>query len=216
VSRTVLFDIDGTLLLLRGLGRDAMERAIEEVWGIPHALRGVFFGGATDGGVAGRVAPGRARRPMWDRYVEIFQRMLASRDGEFAPLPGVVALLDALESKGARLGLLTGNIRVSALAKLGAVGLERRFDLSLSSFAEDGDRREEIAEAARRRCGDGPLTLVGDAVADVTCAKHVGARVLAVTTGLHTRDDLAAAQPDLLVDDLSETDALCAWLLSQP
>jgi phosphoglycolate phosphatase-like HAD superfamily hydrolase len=122
-----------------------------------------------------------------------------------------VPLLDALRERGVRLGLLTGNVREGAEIKLGKVGILDRFDLSISGFAEDGVERNEIAAAARRRCGDLPLTVVGDTVADVRCARHIGARALAVTGGFEEHAVLAAASPDHLVSGLGPE--LLPWLL---
>jgi phosphoglycolate phosphatase len=207
----VLFDIDGTLLSFHGVGRLAMERAMEEVWGIAGALRGISFAGATDGLVAARVAPHLPRAPMWGRYVE---HLAANVRAMPAPRlhDGVVELLDALDVRGARVGLLTGNLRAGAAIKLEAVGILHRFDLAVSAFAEDGDARAEIAAAARRRAGDAPISIVGDTVADIACARHIGARVVAVATGGSGEEALAAAGPDLLVRDLTATEALAAWL----
>lgn len=210
----ILFDIDGTLLLIYPIGRDAMSKAMEEVWGIPEALKGVYFGGFTDGAAAQRVATGRDPGEMWERYLVHLRAMTAARD-DIAPLPGVTELLDALERSGHRPGLLTGNIRAGAEIKLAAAGLEDRFDYERSAFAEDGEDRLAIAEAARRRCGDGPLTIVGDTLADIRCARHIGARVLSVATGHEGEEKLREAGPDRCVPDLSATDDLCAWLLRQ-
>jgi phosphoglycolate phosphatase-like HAD superfamily hydrolase len=211
VSRpTILFDIDGTLVRFDGLGRRAMARAMEEVWGLRGALDGISFAGATDSGVALRVGPRLDRGPMWSRYVDHLRRATAAR-GDLAPLEGVVPLLDALRGRGARLGLLTGNVREGAEVKLGAVGILDRFDLSISGFAEDGVERTEIAAAVRRRCGDAMLTVVGDTAADVRGARHIGARALAVAWGFEERDALAAAGPDHLVSGLSPE--LLPWLL---
>jgi phosphoglycolate phosphatase-like HAD superfamily hydrolase len=210
----ILFDVDGTLLRFGTVGREAMGRAMEEVWGIPDALGDIYFGGFTDGAAAERVAPGRDRHAMWERYL-VYLRALTSGRDDFGPLPGVPALLDALDARGERPALLTGNLRAGAEIKLAAAGLEGRFDYARSAFAEDGDARLEIAAAARRRCGDGPLTVVGDTLADIRCARHIGARVLCVATGPETVEQLQAAGPDRCVPDLRATDDLCAWLLGR-
>jgi len=193
-----------------GLGREAMGRAIEEVWGIPDALRDVSFAGATDGSIATRVAPGRDRAAMWRRYLEILDELVADRSPE--PLPGVLSLLDRLAARGARLGVLTGNIRAGAAIKLRCARLLDRFDFERSGFGDDGESRADVAAAARRRCGDG-ITVVGDTPADVACARHIGARVLGVETGFADPGTLGAAGPDRLVADLTATDDLAAWLL---
>jgi phosphoglycolate phosphatase-like HAD superfamily hydrolase len=210
---TVLFDIDGTLLRFKGLGRQAMGRAMEEVWGLRDPLREISFVGGTDSAVARRVGKGLDREAMWRRYVAILSELVDAHD-DLEPLPGVIALLDRLRDGGARLGLLTGNIRGGAKIKLEAVGLLDRFDLSLSAFAEDGERREEVAEAARHRCGDGAIWIVGDSINDIRCARHVGAPVLVVTTGPQSRELLDGGRPDRLVDDLSATDEIADWLLA--
>jgi phosphoglycolate phosphatase len=210
----ILFDVDGTLLRFYPVGREAMTKAMEEVWGVRDALKDVYFGGFTDGAAAKRVAPDRDPKEMWERYLVHLRAILADRD-HLAPLPGVVSLLDALEARGHRPALLTGNLRAGAEIKLGAAGLRDRFDYPRSAFAEDGDERLEIAAAARRRCGNGPLTVVGDTLADIRCARHIGARVLSVATGPETAEQLQAAAPDRCVPDLSATDDLCDWLLAR-
>ncbi len=209
-SRTILFDIDGTLVRFHGLGRRAMARAMEEVWGLRGALDGISFAGATDSGVAARVGKGLDRAAMWSRYVEHLREAAAARQ-DLAPLEGVVPLLDELRTSGVRLGILTGNVRAGAEIQLGAVGLLDRFDLAISGFAEDGVARTEIAAVARRRCGDAPLTVVGDTVADILGARHIGARSLAVAWGFEEKDALAAARPDHLVNALGPE--LLSWLL---
>jgi len=192
-----------------------MGRAMQELWGLVQALRDVSFAGATDYGIVERIAPGRDTQSFWPSYCRHLQEMIAER-ADWAPLPGVVALLDSLREHGVRLGLLTGNIRSGAEIKLRSVGLWERFDLSLSGFAEDGREREAISEAVLRRCGAHPRALVGDSVADVRCARHVGVRVLCVATGPQPSSMLAGAAPDRLVDDLTATDDLVAWLLAPP
>jgi len=207
---TILFDIDGTLVRFDGLGRRAMARAMEEVWGLRGALEGISFSGLTDSWVAERVGPGRDRAAMWSRYVDHLRADAAARS-DVAPLEGVVPLLDALRERGAKLGLLTGNVRAGAQIKLGAVGILDRFDFAISGFAEDGVERTEIAAKARQRCGPDPLVVVGDTVADVRGARSIGARSLAVAWGFEDREALAAEGPDRLVSGLGPE--LLSWLL---
>jgi HAD superfamily hydrolase (TIGR01549 family) len=207
---TILFDIDGTLVRFHGLGRRSMALAMEEVWGLRGALDGISFAGATDSGVAERVGPGRDRAAMWARYVQHLRAAALGRD-DLAPLEGVVPLLDALEARGVRLGLLTGNVREGAEIKLRAVRILDRFDFAISGFAEDGMARTEIAAAARERCGDAPLVVVGDTVADIVGARHIGAKSLAVAWGFEEEATLRAAGPDRLVSALGPE--LLPWLL---
>jgi phosphoglycolate phosphatase-like HAD superfamily hydrolase len=47
--------------------------------------------------------------------------------------------------------------------------------------------------------------VIGDTTLDIACARHIGARAVAVATGFQTKTELAAEQPDLLLDDLRGT-----------
>ena len=52
--------------------------------------------------------------------------------------------------------------------------------------------------------------MIGDTPHDVSCGRAIGANVLAVVTGWHTRDQLHACAPDLILDDLSDPAPLLA------
>jgi len=45
--------------------------------------------------------------------------------------------------------------------------------------------------------------VIGDTPLDVACAKAIDAKVLAVATGKHRREELAPLQPDWAVENLS-------------
>jgi phosphoglycolate phosphatase-like HAD superfamily hydrolase len=48
------------------------------------------------------------------------------------------------------------------------------------------------------------IWVIGDTPLDIGCARAIGARVLAVATGVHTLDQLHDAGPDLALSDLSD------------
>ena len=50
--------------------------------------------------------------------------------------------------------------------------------------------------------------VIGDTPLDVRCARAVGARAVAVATGWHPHEELAAHKPDYLLADLSDAEAL--------
>jgi phosphoglycolate phosphatase-like HAD superfamily hydrolase len=68
-------------------------------------------------------------------------------------------------------------------------------------------RYEGVANADR-------VWVVGDTPLDVRCARAIGANAVAVATGWHAHEELAASGPDLLLNDLSDPSALPAsWRL---
>jgi phosphoglycolate phosphatase-like HAD superfamily hydrolase len=44
--------------------------------------------------------------------------------------------------------------------------------------------------------------VIGDTTLDIRCARHIGARSVAVATGFQAKNELVAAAPDVLLDDL--------------
>ena len=52
------------------------------------------------------------------------------------------------------------------------------------------------------------IVIIGDTPKDVACGAHLGVRTLAVATGSHPLDDLAATGADHVFADLSDVDAV--------
>ena len=55
--------------------------------------------------------------------------------------------------------------------------------------------------------------MIGDTPRDIECGKAIGARTVAIATGNYSRAQLSDHNPDFLLDDLSDTDAVVAVLL---
>ncbi len=219
---TVLFDIDGTLLTTRGAGFAAMREVLRLMFGLDE-IPDVAVHGRTDTGIAGDVFAHHGinfssiRDEFFDRYVRQLETTLPRFPG--VVLPGVPELLSRLQARErVATGILTGNCRGAARLKLRHVGLEHYFDEIGGYGCASADRNvvaERAIDAARQRMGASfvpdRVWVVGDTMNDIRCARHVGARVVAVATGGDTRDALARAQPDLLVESLLELD-VDRWL----
>jgi len=212
-----LFDIDGTLLSSGGAGKAAMEAALGSEFGIGNVTDGVPFSGRTDRAIAGdlfRLHDVEDSPQNWQRFLAAYLRQLpaclVSHNG--AVLPGIAALLECLAGRGdVAVGLLTGNVRDGARLKLGHYGLFHHF--AFGAFGDDHLERDDVAREAlavvRTYLKGGAVDLeriwvIGDTPLDVRCARSIGARVVAVATGWHSLELLAAAQPDLLVADFSD------------
>ena len=131
-------------------------------------------------------------------------------------LPGVLALLDAVGREPEwGVALLTGNMTQMAHIKLRRFGIADRF--ALGAFGEEAADRNALAcvavsrVAARFGVPSERCVVVGDTVHDIECARAAGAHVIAVATGPSDRVALAAHEPDLVLDDLPETDRVIEW-----
>ena len=224
MKRVVLFDIDGTILWTDGAGRRAVHGALRDVFGVP-ARDGHEYDGKTDPQIvhelmllAGIGAPEIQHRlpEALARYVELLGVELGDLDHRDKIFPGVVALLDALDARDdVLLGLLTGNVREGAVAKLTAVGLEPdRF--RIGAFGSDHAERPELPAIARARAeallgcevSGGSVVVIGDTPADMACGRGIGARAIGVATGRYSTDDLRACDAAAVFTDLSDTAAV--------
>lgn len=226
----VLFDIDGTLLDSSSAGRRAIRRALHDEFADLAFFDTVRFDGKTDRQIVAELyhaagVPERATTErtdaLLDAYLAHLEAEVRSPDHRVRALPGVPALLDALEAvEGVCVGLLTGNIVGGARLKLGAAGLPfERF--RLGAYGSDSAHRPDLpaiaaarAEALFGRVPRGAeVVILGDTPADVTCGAGIGARAVAVATGSYDTTTLAAAGAAAVFTDFAVTDAVVEAIL---
>jgi phosphoglycolate phosphatase-like HAD superfamily hydrolase len=103
--------------------------------------------------------------------------------------------------------LLTGNTEAGARAKLAHYDLLQFFEGG--AFSADRGPRSTIAAralaAVRDRFPDADIGpddafVIGDTPHDIECAHAIGARAIAVASGVYTAEQLAAHDPWLVVD----------------
>jgi phosphoglycolate phosphatase len=228
--RVVLFDIDGTLIraVRRPEYRGRIRDILMDTFGTCGRISQVDFGGKTDLAIYREalecegISPAviRERLPRLEAaMVEILSEL--SRTGEvFRLCPGVSALLDRLKDDPRFLtSLLTGNVEKLAEAKLRTVGIWHYFR-GRGAFGSDAEERDHLPAIAASRISEHlgrPVAaerfiIVGDTPRDISCARHFGARVVAVASGQHTPDQLRQFSPDALLEDLSDTDGILKLL----
>jgi phosphoglycolate phosphatase-like HAD superfamily hydrolase len=213
VTTALLWDLDGTLLTTGRAGVFALEEAAEELGAdTPVDLQGLATSGLTDGEVAALCLreSGLPDDPdTVDRFLRAYEVRLPAalhrREGHV--LPGVREVLDDLAGRDDVVSLLlTGNTTVGARAKLRHYDIEHYFERG--AFCQAGEPREEIAARAAKLAGPGAtLIVIGDTPHDIRCGRAVGARVLAVASGTYTGQELAAHDPDAVLEGLPEPPA---------
>ena len=218
--KVLLFDIDGTLVNTGGTGKDAMNQAFEEIFGVPNGLDGILLAGQTDPKIMldvfqklGMKWDDRKIEEFKERYYlrlsEEFQRPRASR----RLMPGFPEALEKLSKlTKTHLGLLTGNWKRGAEIKLENFGLWKFFEFG--AFGDDDlDRNKLVPHAIHRAAnifGSHPQSdrvyVIGDTPRDVQCARPHGATAIAVATGDYSVEVLRAEKPDYLFADFSNVD----------
>ena len=125
-------------------------------------------------------------------------------------LPGVRSLLEGLREAGVPMAVGTSNTLEPAEAILKSCGLEGFFAcLCCRDDKLKGKPAPDVFLSAAKRLDVEPseCVVVEDSVFGIEAAKAAGMKSIAVATGTHTRRELEAKKPDLLVDSLAEVDA---------
>lgn len=213
----LLFDIDGTLLLTGGCGKVALEKAFEEMFGIPDCWGNTVPHGKTDPAIIdaiclkllGRRLTAEEDKRLCDRYHQLLRKEVAATT-QYRLMPGVVELLEFLSCrKEIFLALGTGNFELASWIKLERGNIHHYF--KCGGFASDAGDRPEILRHAIRRVEKitGILIpkeqtyVIGDTIHDVRAAKAVGLKTIAVLTNHAKKEDFRDSPPDHLLKDLS-------------
>jgi phosphoglycolate phosphatase len=215
--------MDGTLVDIGHVHREAVFSAVREVFGVElqQDLAPYIHQGNTQHNILRAVGRVLGLDAEWveahldvaiQRQVELSISILA-RDLQHVVLPGVVALLTRLQDAGHALGLVTGTVSGVTHAVLERTRLGRFFAVRVCG--EEGPDRlsllqvaiDRAAQAYGRVPGDGELVVVGDAVRDIEAAKQLGARVVAVATGMTPMDELQRHAPYALLGSFEDVPA---------
>lgn len=225
----VLWDIDHTLIDTGGLSLELCQRAFRAATG--RELRPVdLASGRTDLDVgyetlrANEIEPTASMRAaLASALAETYEKAADELVARGRVLPGAAAAVERLaQEPGVQQGVLTGNLRRIARAKLAAYGLDSMLDLDASAYGDDHRVRADLVPVAQRAAtartgasyeGAGTV-LIGDTPNDVAAAATAGVRLIAVATGRTSASGLRAAGADHVVGDLTDTERIAQLVLS--
>lgn len=220
--KLLLFDIDGTLLTIKGLDKTAVGKAIADVFGRPLSFDGISFSGKTDPQIFREIVMLDIERggefsdtieeavtATLEAYKEAARGYLPTAD--VRGLPGAVDVVQRFhEQEDAQLALLTGNVEEMAYLKLSQISLDGYFPFG--AFGCDSEERNELPPFALSRAKSHTgrtflgkdVVVIGDTPRDIECGKMVGATTVGVSTGHFSVDELAAHEPDVLLESLED------------
>ena len=195
--RTMLFDLDGTLIDSIRLIIDSYHHTLaahglpprtDEEWlrGIGTPLRVQFAQWRDHPGLEAMIATYRDYN-------------LANHDSCVTPYPGVVEAVRAVRAAGLRTGLVTSKTRPGAERGLRLCELEPLMEVIVGADdVENPKPHPEPVELALRLLGADPGTAVyvGDSVHDMESGRAAGVRTAAVLWGPFGRADLERTDPD--------------------
>ena len=204
--RTVLFDLDGTLLDHFGAIHASHAYTLKQL-GLPAPTMAQVHR-AVGGGfeVAVKRMLGPENEHLLPRAIEIYRDAWAKNIfNGVALLPGARGLLEALKARGVRCGVFTNKHGPSARSVCGHLGVTPLLDGIFGAFDTPWLKPDpEFARHALKELGGEPATtcLIGDSPYDVEAARNGGFVCFCVTTGTNSSEELSAAGAAGVYDDL--------------
>ena len=202
--RTVLFDLDGTLIDHFAAIHRSYVHTMAQL-GLP-APTPLEVRGAVGGGLAnslGRFVPAARLAEALKIYGAYWDRTML--DG-VSLMPGALALLEMLRARGATMAVLTNKRGSSSRLICDHLGVAPVFRAVVG--AEDTPwlkpEPEFMAHVLNLLGAEAPSTiLIGDSPFDIDAAHYAAMPAWCVTTGTHTAAQLEAAGADAIFPDLA-------------
>src|SRR5712671_3007555 len=210
-----LFDIDGTLLnAYGGAHYNAFHSALRHSFNLDCKIDGVPLHGNTDIGILRAVLrrEGLADADFDRHRASVLEHMCEQVELNRAQIraevcPAITELVALLSEQGKLLGVASGNLAKIGWLKLEAASLGDYF--SFGVFSDHCETREDIfrsgvAEVKQRLGPTATVCIVGDTPADIEAAKATGLPIVAVATGIYSREQLQQHTPDVSVASCQE------------
>lgn len=221
----VLWDIDRTLVDMSGFGDSVYRDALLAVTGIELEHR-TSFGGRTERAITRDILTLHGVEPTEEIVKRLHASLIAACAGQDfteggRALPGSASALNALaDNADVVQSVVTGNLVEIARQKLEAFDLHVHVDFEIGGYGSLSEFRPDLVTEALRlaaakhgRSADS-VVVIGDTEHDVEAALHHGFTAVAVATGSCSAQQLHDAGAHVVLNDLSDTDAVLRAILT--
>lgn len=202
--RTILFDLDGTLIDTNELIIASFTHTLKEHSETPYSREQIlsFIGPPLYDSLA-KVAPDNVEA-MVATYRE---HNLANHDKYVTAYPTVVDTIKTLKENGYQLGIVTTKMRDTALLGLKLTGMEDAFDvvIGLDDVTNAKPHPEPIIKALTQLNAN-PVNaiMVGDNYHDIEAGQNAGIKTAGVAWSIKGKEVLATYKPDYMLEEMSD------------
>ena len=204
----LFWDIDGTLLRTNGAAAKPFAFAASELIGKEVVIDRKQMSGLTDYEIAKKLLESSNRKmdlKNISRMLEVYCELLPEslKVGNVEKVGKISETLEMLlEINTIQISIGTGNCLSGLIIKLSHVGLLKFFDLDDAYYASEINwSRELIMKQAFKSLDTTQVgVVIGDSPRDIEVAKKSDLKVIAVTSGAHTKNELIVHGPHAILD----------------
>lgn len=206
----IFFDINGTIIKRDSRTDLPFEHAVNKLLDVDNSLENIDTSARSDKDVFMEILQNFNKpftdelwRQFLDYYVE--QLIIFTNTDVWRENVDAKEFIKWLNETDHELALITGELSIGAEYKLKKIDVWQYFDFG--GFGEDGLKRFDIATSALNKSKHldyDEIIVIGDTVLDIQTARHIGAKVISITTGSHSRERLQAENPDYIIDEFKE------------
>jgi phosphoglycolate phosphatase len=218
INYLLIWDIDGTLTRIEGVGVKAIEKTFLELYGVENALKGISLVGMIDSIVLKKLfelfdIKVADRNAFFTRYPEILKAEL-EKLGSSTVLPGVKTLLEYLKNCRCFYNVLgTGNVEKGARIKLEYAKLNSYFHTG--GFGDEEVERWKLIKKAilnaskyyKIKFENEHTYIIGDTPSDMECGEKLGVKTIGVATGPYSIDELSGFGADYVFENLLDKES---------
>jgi len=209
----IFFDINGTLIMRDARTDLPFGHAVNKLLKTEDAMAGVDTSARSDQDVFMEILANHGlayNEDLWQEFLGLYEDQLKLFEDTdvWRENADAKSFVEALDQAGYYLALITGELEIGAEYKLKKLGLWDYF--KTGGYGQDGLKRFDIADAAKKKADMvlprdyDEVYVIGDTVLDIQTARHMGAKIISITTGSHSRDKLMEYQPDYIIDRFEE------------
>lgn len=205
--RTVLFDLDGTILDTNEL----IFRSFEYAWArkghtdVSREKLTPYMGGTLTDMFREVTGVGDAEV---EELIGLYREFnWAHHDELVTAYPHVNEVMGALQAAGVRMGVVTTKIRKTSEMGLKLCGLDGYIEtiVSLDDVQHPKPHPEPVLKALDAMRADPATTvMVGDSKGDLLAARAAGVRSIAVGWTIKSREELNRCEPDYWIEDMKD------------
>lgn len=213
----IFFDINGTIIKRDERTDLPFTYAINKLLSLDNAMDNVDTSARSDKDVFIEVIAKKNlqfNEDLWQKFLILYEEQLNSfwDTDVWRENVDAIAFIKYVHEAGHLLSLITGELSIGAEYKLKKLGVWQYF--KTGGFGEDGLKRFDIADQALEKAHHtfsesyDKMFVIGDTQLDILTARHLGAKIISITTGSHSKEKLLELKPDYIIDEFNEVKSI--------